>query len=216
MFCDINLDVLPLENYFFMASDNFNLIFGMVHILVLITINSRIKDVYQLIDQKKFNFYKQKEIMKIYSHLQDILKATNNYFSFNSMTLFGGYIFFFVSIIFALYDFCVRNFPFENFMFFFGGLLQQFETATIIFYVLIHSDILRCSGRKISEKIDSKISSQESVKIKKISQIFNLQNSYEICVSSGLFEFNTKMIFSLISTGFAYIVVAIQFDMMLQ
>lgn len=197
-----------------MISDSFNVFFGMTYVLVLITINSRIKDIYRLIDQKGFSVYKNREIMKIYSHIQDILKNSNIYFSFNSLAAFSNYIFFLFFIIFAFYDAFMRNFQFDNFWFFLGGLFQQFETGTLIICLMIFAENLRENGKRISRKIDQKTIFDCS-KSRKFSQIFNLQNSYELIGSCGLFDFGPKMIFVLISTSFAYLIVAIQFDIML-
>lgn len=215
---NIDLGSIPIYNYFFITSYIFNINFANTFVIILMSVNLRIKSVFQLIDESSYSvsISKCRSIMKIYSNLLDIIKLSNKYFSLTAMVIFTEYTLHCVMMLLTFYDICMRGFPLENIIYFITGAYNQFATGSSIILLITTSEILKNNGQKVFLKIrEQKILSKDK-NVEKFLKILSLQSNHELITSCGLFKFDWKIIFNMLTASFSFFLVAVQFDMIVK
>jgi hypothetical protein len=183
----------------------FSILFIQVFIVMLMNVNSRIRELVTSIETTHVD---AKKVMKIYSHLHDLMTFMNQLFSINFMLVLTEVSVHLMLIIFNFYHVILNGFQFAFFWGFAVGFSYLWSTATGFILLTFYARQVRKSGNDIWQTMNSK----REVRLK-TRLVASYQMAYsELVASCGVYEFDWKIIFSLMSGAFGYFIVAIQFD----
>ena len=151
--------------------------------------------------------------MRIWGKVEDLIEALNKYITFNYILAFWNFFMLFLMISFLGYDILVHDLGSEDRIFFLAGISFSFwsglNCVIVIIYSMSFDHTMKYSIRIFNEIAINSL----DIKIKKFCQIANFQiSSSQSELSCGLFGFNWRLIFTIISAFFSYLVMMIQFD----
>ena len=217
---NVKLETIPINRGFFLITLAITLNYTILSLLMQASISWRLPAINKaLILTAKTNqknlLRKIKVTMKMLGKIEDLINSLSNYLTLNNIFSFLNFFLFSLMILFLGYDILAHDLGIDDVIFFLAGICFSFlgglNCVFVIIYSMTFNHTLQHSIRIFNEiAINSR-----DIKIKKFCQIANLQiSSTQSVLSCGLFVFNWRLIFTIISAFFSYLIMMIQFDNM--
>lgn len=222
LFLNVKIDSVPIERGFFLTGIAISINYILLTMLLLLNIVWRFKSISDAMilignsKNKKILLRRLKVAMRICNKLSDLLESSSKYFLCNNIFLFSNLFFILLIMTFLGYDILVHNLDTDDVILFFAFVVFCVSTAFCSSITILTSTYFsECLSNCI--KKFSLISFQfNDKKVQKfcILAILQLESSRRD-ISCGVFAFNWKFVFLIISSSFSYLVMMIQFDYML-
>lgn len=219
---NVKIKTIPVDRGFFLISLGLNINYSIFAILMQVMISWRLRAIDDALkltikSNQKIILRKMKLLMKVLCIIEDLINSRNNYVSLSNILSFANFFVTSLMILFLGYDVFAHNLGNDDLTLFLGGISFSFFAGLACFIAISYSiSVARTIKKaiKIFNKIQMKFN--DDAKIQKYCNLANLQlSSVQSEFSCGLFDFNYKLIFTLMSSIFAYLVMMIQFDYML-
>lgn len=221
---EISYDSIPLDNILYWITNTFTFNITFTYFVTLFAINSRLYLIMSVLRDERLMenisilHARTKLILKLYTNCYDLVCVANKCFTFHSMLLLLEFTTFCVSITFMIFTTFSSHLDlgvsFKDIIFlttavaFFVNLNIH---ACIVFY---NSCTIKENGRKILSSICVVAEKTKNEKLLKYSQLSSLHMVRDqLIVTCGMFEFDWRQKFLMLSSIFSYLLILIQFDM---
>jgi hypothetical protein len=147
-------------------------------------------------------------VSKITDRLNGTISLINEYHVFNPVITLLDLLFVVITTTFLIYDVTVHSLNANNFFIIFGGFAYAINSGLICIFIFVLSSRIQSIYSEIEMKILG------CAEISKFSQLFaaNFQRNE---ISCGLFKFEWAHIFTMLTSFVAYLIVMLQFDLMI-
>lgn len=221
-FLGVKIDSVPIEQGFFLIGLTIAINYILQIMIIFLAMKWRFKLALEVLMElqefkdKNVMLKRLKTVIKIWSKLGDLVAATSKYFLMCNIFLFLIIFMMYLITLFLAYDILMHELGSDNLILFYSFIVFTcsythygvvITISSVYFSNCFSSAInnLNLIALKIKEK-----------KIQKFCSLAVLQlTAIQKEISCGLFEFNWKFIFLLISSVFSYLVTMMQFDYML-
>lgn len=206
---------MPLDDLSFLITFMLPTAFNLIFVVTLINITWRLKTIDEFLGVHMTR-QELKIILKIYSKIDGTISNVKKYFSINTMICFEDVLLTALMTTFLAYDIVVHSLMIKDVILMLGGYSYVFVSGFSCVMVVIYSSKINSLKKSSLLKI---IGMRLKIygKFGKICDLGILQiDSSMLQISCGLFTFDSYFIFTIISSFFSYLVVVLQFDIMIQ
>lgn len=151
----------------------------------------------------------------IYSKLNGVVTQLNRFHVLNVTLSLLDLLIISINIAFLIYDIIVHSLPLENYVLVAGALIYVSTAGFICILIIFYSSFINDLNSKIILNLNNFALKNNKKKTFKLCQLGILQvENTENKISSGLFEFNIKFIFAMMTSFFNYLWMLLQVDLM--
>jgi hypothetical protein len=211
---EIKFSAKPLDNVFFLIAYAIPISNNVFFFITIINVYWRFNDILE-VTRHELKIYEMKLVYKIYNRLNEIVPKINQYYLLNTILALLDLLVITINVAFLVYDTFIHELPLENFILAGGACFYIFLSGTICFLIIEYSSFISSVNCKIKMNLNKIALRRSEVKFYKMChvgflQIENTQNK----ISCGLFNFDWKLIFILMSSFFSYLWTMFQVDLM--
>lgn len=213
---NIRFDSLPVDNIFFLLCSGFPVCSNLVFLHTVLTIFCRIQSMKEYV--KITMDMNLKDILISQGKIFDTISLLNRYHTPSFVFTLLDMLSVSITSTFLIYDILTHSLTFDNFFLMSAGFLHCGISALLCFAIIFYiSKIKREEGEIILLIAKSQIENPKlGIKSWKkfqlaICQLKASKNEF----SCGLCVLNAKLIFVMISSFFSFLIVMIQFDLMI-
>lgn len=211
----VKFKAIPLDDFGFLIALMLPVAFNLIFVTTLLNVTWRLETIDEFLGAQ-MNRRELKTILRIYSKFDGTVSHVNRYFTFNTMICFLDVLMIALMVVFLAYDIVVHSLMIKDVILMLSGISYVLVSGFSCVMVIVYSS-------KISSLKNSSFWKMNGMRLKshretgKRCELGILQISSSVSqVSCGLFTFDSYHIFTIISSLFSYLVVVIQFDIMIQ
>lgn len=204
---------LPTENIFFNIAVVFQRIFSSLNMIVILIAKSRMTLINKCFEQHASPSRNFRELLSIHNKIGDIIQLINKCLSMNIMMSITEFYFFCTFLTYQIYDCIIKGYSWEYRIFVLSGVIFLVPEIVYMASIFISSMLLKTEANRTFSFCNAENATTASSNIIKFFYYSSLQMKHRtIEISCGLFSFDFKFVFLMISSLLANFLILVQFD----
>lgn len=211
-------DTIALGNTYFLILISLPISWNVLFFINLWNVGWRIYTVRKFFKKSKpISATRLRMFMKIYNDLNALIPLLNRFYVYNLVLSIYDKLVISITTIFLVYDVIVHSLMDDNFVIILGASFYIFISGLICVLIIAFASFLNSMNEEIVNGLNGiKMKCNGNRKIMKFIEISILQvESTKHEISCGLFTFDWKLCFTFISSIHTYLIVMLQFDIMI-
>lgn len=212
---NIKFDSIPLGNAYFLVILSLPVTWNVIFFIKILNVYWRYQTIIKIL-KGETSTSRLIFLMKIYDKLNVITPAFNRYFVLNIVLSLFNVLVISITIVFLVYDIIIHSLAFENFIIIAGAFSYMIVSGLIIVLIIAYTSFINDSNDGIIVTLNTNGKQFNEKKFLKFCHLAILQvESTREKFSCGLFEIDWKLVLTWASSFFAYLIVMLQFDIMI-
>lgn len=216
---NIKFDSLPVDNIYFLFASGLPICFNLIFLHTVLTVYWRLQSMVEYVKITLDTSLNLREILKSQGKIFDTISLLNRYHTPNYVFTMLDMLMVAITASFLIYDILIHSLTFDNFFLMSAGFTHFALSALLCLVIIFYGSKIK----ELQKEIIVTIAKSQIKQIQKsdfkpwkkcqlaICQLEISKNEF----SCGLFELNCKQIFVMMSSFFSFLIVMIQFDLMI-